>query len=198
MSDILEKIHPHNSDLELDHRGSPRATSDVPTSSVPLLTPPEISRVSQGSSFISLWQRGVLLFVPTISIVYLAFCYVVHYRVVPAKVSGLTADTTTQFLTNIGSAITTINIIIISLALLPLKSFLSELKSEEFFRLLSAPKNRRGVELSAINGISNSSYGFLESILVVINRHCSLYYVVAFIAGVFVWAVSTLAPAARE
>ncbi|KAG6370754.1 hypothetical protein JVT61DRAFT_10956 [Boletus reticuloceps] len=111
-----------------------------------------------------------------------------------SKVSGLTADTTTQFLTNIGSAITTINIIIISLALLPLKGFLSELKNV----FASFPLQKTVAALSYLQsmGFPTHPTGFLESILVVINRHCSLYYVMAFIAGVFVWAVSTLAPAA--
>ncbi|KAH0825775.1 hypothetical protein J3R83DRAFT_8867 [Lanmaoa asiatica] len=53
-----------------------------------------------------------------------------------------------------------------------------------------------GVALAAVNGISNSSYGLVESIMVLVHRHCSLYYVTAFIAAVVVWAVSTLAPAA--
>jgi hypothetical protein len=103
---------------ESDRRGSPPAITDVkhtpdpslcksgadenvqqtPTSSVPLLSSFETCQGDRGSLLISIWQWALVFLAPAISIAYLAFCYVVHYRVVPAHVPGLSADSTTQFL----------------------------------------------------------------------------------------------------
>ncbi|KAI9568168.1 hypothetical protein HD554DRAFT_2172561 [Boletus coccyginus] len=212
----IEMVHIH-ADRGSDHRSSepPPATSDhrpgssqgedgsgeggsgedveTPASSASLLPPLKGYQGGRGSSLISIWQWALVFCFPVISIAYLIFCYVVHYQVVPA---GFSADTTAQFLTNLGAGITSINIIIISLALFPLKTILCDLQSEEFFRLLSAQKNSYGVELTAVNGISNPSYGFIESIKVVVNRHCSFHYVMALVATLAVFAVSILAPAA--
>ena len=111
----IEMIHIHNP--ESDHSRSPPAVSDsqhrsnlsqgengtgedveqTPASSAPFVSPLRSSQDGRGSLLISIWQWA-LVFFPTICVAYLIFCYVVHYRVVPAKVPGLSADTTTQFL----------------------------------------------------------------------------------------------------
>lgn len=116
----IEMVHICN--RESDYLGSPPATSDVksrsdlslgkngteedldgtrqtPTSSSdPLLSPFESGQSGRRSLLASVWQCALVFLAPTISIAYLAFCYVVHYRVVPANVSGLTANATRQFL----------------------------------------------------------------------------------------------------
>ena len=63
-------------------------------STVPLQSARETHRrVNWRSSLISIWKWGLVLFSPIISIAYLVFCYAVHYRIVPANVSGLGTGT---------------------------------------------------------------------------------------------------------
>lgn len=111
MSNMLEMTHIHN--RESDHGGSPSTIPDTkhrsdtslgdedveqtPTSSVPLIPPFDNRHDVRGSLLISAWQWALVL-VPAISVAYLIFCYVVHYRVVPANIPGLSADSSTQFL----------------------------------------------------------------------------------------------------
>ena len=99
MSNIDSEVIPiHIRGLPVDHGG-----------------PPAISRQgARGSLLMCIWQWALIFFVPAISIAYLIFCYVVHYRVVPANVSGLSADSTTQFLskqhlTPIASSLTNVD-----------------------------------------------------------------------------------------
>lgn len=88
----------HRSDPSLGKNSADEDIGQTPTSSVPLLSSLETCHSGRESLFISIWQWGLVFLVPTITIAYLAFCYVVHYRVVPAKVAGLSADSTTEFL----------------------------------------------------------------------------------------------------
>lgn len=116
MSENMEMIPIHN--LESDDRDSPPAICDAvhpsssisgaeedmhdveqtPASSVPLLSLESgSSQVDRGPSLVSILKWALMSFSPVIGIAYLAFCYVVHYRVVPANVFGLT-NTGTQVL----------------------------------------------------------------------------------------------------
>ncbi|KAH7885583.1 hypothetical protein F5I97DRAFT_1417124 [Phlebopus sp. FC_14] len=116
---------------------------------------------------------------------------------VPVSVIKITSNSAAAWLTNLGAGVTTINIIIISFALYPVASLLSDLRTEEFFRILNERRDgHRNIPLSAINGISNPSYGLVDSTTVVIRRHCSGYFATGFLAAGAAWAVSALAPAA--
>ena len=106
---------------------------------------------------------------------------------------------------------TSISILVITLGLLPVQSLVADLKvrafyanqakrpltppqqSEEFFRVLSRRKS--GVPLASINAISTPSFGILDSISVLLRRHCSPYFGVSFVTGLLLLATSTLAPA---
>ncbi|KIJ59438.1 hypothetical protein HYDPIDRAFT_118539 [Hydnomerulius pinastri MD-312] len=133
------------------------------------------------------------LLLPLTAIGYLAFCYTVHGRVVPVNTYGLYAVTQAH-LSAIKSGITSISIIIISIALYPLYDVLSDLKSEEFFRVLSSQSH--GVRLSTINHISSPSFGNVNTMKALWRRSCSNYYFVGVLATLLAWVVGILAPAA--
>ncbi|KAF9233532.1 hypothetical protein BU15DRAFT_80027 [Melanogaster broomeanus] len=130
---------------------------------------------------------------PLAAIVYLAFCYTVHRKVVPVNTYGI-YSVPTQHLATIKGAITSISIIIISIALYPIYDILNSLKSEEFFRVLSS--HGHGVPLETINHISSPSFGNIDSLMALWRRTCSHHYSMGFIASLLVWVVATLAPGA--
>ncbi|KAG2136399.1 hypothetical protein DEU56DRAFT_805706 [Suillus clintonianus] len=139
------------------------------------------------------WQFTKTFLVPFITIAYLSFCYAVHYKVVPFDGKGLYNELNDTWLAIVKSGLTTISIIIISISLYPVHDLLASLKSEEFFRVL---RKRRQVPLSAINAISNPSCGVVETILLIIYKNCSPFFVTAFVAAGIAWVASALAPAA--
>lgn len=135
-----------------------------------------------------------LVLMPLVSVVYLGFCYVVHFKTVPIDVHVGSDGDTSNSLTVIKSGVTSVSVLIISLALYPVKDLISDLKSEEFFRAVSDRPN--GVPLNSINAISTPSFGFYESIGVMYRKHASIQFMVAFALGLLVLAASTLASAA--
>ncbi|KAG2130897.1 hypothetical protein DEU56DRAFT_814984 [Suillus clintonianus] len=141
----------------------------------------------------SLMNACKSLLFPMVAIGYLAFCYTVHNHSVPLNTYGL-IDITPGNLVAIKGAITSISIIIITIALYPLNSMLSDLRSEEFFRVLSSRPH--GVPLSTVNSISSPSFGYISTIKAMIGRNCSRYFVACATASIMVLVVSTLAPAA--
>ncbi|KAH7930354.1 hypothetical protein BV22DRAFT_74847 [Leucogyrophana mollusca] len=139
------------------------------------------------------WQIIKTLILPFVAIGYLTFCYIVHQRVVPLKTYGL-FKVTPDHLAAIKGGITSVSIIIVSIALWPLTDLLSDLKSEEFFRVLSG--HEKGVPLSTLNQISSPSFGQVQTLKAMISRHCSRYWIASFIGSLMVLITSTLAPAA--
>ncbi|KAG2125401.1 hypothetical protein DEU56DRAFT_573741 [Suillus clintonianus] len=144
----------------------------------------------------AVWQNfyhacKILLF-PMTAIGYLAFCYTVHNHRVPLNTYGF-IDTTPVNLVAIKGAITSISIIIVTIALYPLNGMLSDLRSEEFFRVLSSRPH--GVPLSTVNSISSPSFGYIDAIKAMIRCNCSPYFVACVTASIMVLVVSTLAPA---
>lgn len=139
------------------------------------------------------WQLTKTFLIPFITIAYLSFCYAVHYKVVYFDGKGLYKELDDTWLVIVKSGLTTISIVIVSISLYPVYDLLSSLKSEEFFRVLH---RRPQVPLSAINAISNPSCGIIETILLIIHRNCSPFFVTAFIAAGIAWVASALAPAA--
>ncbi|KAG2130896.1 hypothetical protein DEU56DRAFT_757737 [Suillus clintonianus] len=144
------------------------------------------------SFWLSFYNACKSLLFPMVAIGYLAFCYTVHNHSVPLNTHGL-IDTTPANLIAIKGAITSISIIIITIALYPLNSMLSDLRSEEFFRVLSSRPHR--VPLSTVNSISSPSFGYISTIKAMIGRNCSRYFVACTTASIMVLVVSTLAPA---
>ncbi|KAG2123484.1 hypothetical protein DEU56DRAFT_49736 [Suillus clintonianus] len=140
------------------------------------------------------WQLTKTFIVPFITIAYLTFCYTVQYRVVRFKGKGLYDELDDTWLAIVKSGLTTISIIIVSISLYPVYDLLSSLKSEEFFRVLR--RRPQGIPLSAINSISNPSCGTIETIMLIIHKQCSRYFVTAFVAAGIAWVASALAPAA--
>ena len=67
-------------------------------------------------------------------------------------------------------------------------------QSEEFFRTLSG--KRSGTALSSINAISTPSYGVRDTLMTLLRRDASGYFVTALVAALVALATSTLAPAA--
>ncbi|KAJ3481629.1 hypothetical protein NLI96_g7530 [Meripilus lineatus] len=135
--------------------------------------------------------RSLLL--PLVAIAYTVFCYTVRFKVIPVS-SGGWFDVTADNIAVIKSGVTSISIITIGLGLLPIHSLISDLKSEEFFRVTSSQPE--GEPLGSINGISNPSFGMIDSFKVVFRRHCSPYYHLVLVTSFLVMIISTLAPAA--
>ncbi|TCD68236.1 hypothetical protein EIP91_011305 [Steccherinum ochraceum] len=134
--------------------------------------------------------RSLLL--PLVAIAYLAFCYTVHNRAVPLKTRFF--DSSPDNLAVIKSGVTSISIVIITIGLFPIQVLISDLRSEEFFRVVTTTAT--GAPLYSINSISSPSFGLLESLIVVFRRHCSPYFIVAVITALLTFVTATLAPAA--
>ncbi|KAF9236446.1 hypothetical protein BU15DRAFT_77027 [Melanogaster broomeanus] len=149
---------------------------------------------------------------PLAAIGYLAFCYTVHRKVVPVITYGI-FSVTPQYLAIIKGAITSISIIVISIALYPIYDILNSLKvsqaeytrrellhnrgtfqSEEFFRVLSSRSH--GVPLETINHISSPSFGTIDAMIAFWRRTCSNHYSMGLVVSLLVWIVATLAPGA--
>ncbi|KAF9254330.1 hypothetical protein L218DRAFT_1049965 [Marasmius fiardii PR-910] len=141
------------------------------------------------------WEQflWLTLFLPIVAFGYLGFCYAAATRIIPVRVYSMDSPEEHQLVIKAG--VTTINIIIIGLALLPLQGLLSDLKSEEFFRMLGSSKSK-GVPLEAVNDVSTPSYSLIQSLSSIIKNHSSAYYSTAILAGILAVIVSSLAPAA--
>jgi hypothetical protein len=130
---------------------------------------------------------------PIIALGYFAFCYTVHFKIVPVK-SIRPINLSEYDLNTIKSATTAISIIVMTLGLLPIKSLVQDLKNEEFFRVLSS--RPQGVKLSTVNTTSTAVAGNMEAIQAIVSKRSSNYFIVAFVAGLLTAVVSTLAPSA--
>ncbi|KAG9316978.1 hypothetical protein JVU11DRAFT_1158 [Chiua virens] len=128
---------------------------------------------------------------PLFAIGYLAFCYTVHDRPVPVNTYGL-YSVEPEHLATIKGGITSISVIVISIALLPIYDIISSLKSEEFFRVLAS--RSQGVPLETINYISNPSFGNTDAMIAMRKNRCSNYYIFGIVASLLTWIVGTLAP----
>ncbi|KAF8636265.1 hypothetical protein AX16_011035 [Volvariella volvacea WC 439] len=142
---------------------------------------------------------GILktLLPPVISVIYLTFCWVVQKRTVLVPRSPFELENRGV----IKSGITTISILVILIALQPIKNLIVDLKAEEFIRLLKSSKDekRRGsgcVDLATANSLSLSPLGTFTALLIIIKRKCSLHFAVAVGSGFIVMVISALAPAA--
>ncbi|KAF9236444.1 hypothetical protein BU15DRAFT_77025 [Melanogaster broomeanus] len=164
---------------------------------LPPLRPQLYQRGPTPTACQSLWRvtrtpfRMALL--PLAAIGYLAFCYTVHGKVVPVNTYGI-YSVTTEHLATIKGAITSISIVIISIALYPIYDVLNSLKSEEFFRVLSS--HSHGVPLETINHISSPSFGTIDAMVAFWRRTGSNHYSMGFVVSLLVWVVATLAPGA--
>ncbi|KAG7087188.1 hypothetical protein E1B28_013169 [Marasmius oreades] len=148
------------------------------------------SRPIQRSLVQLLWRT---IFLPIIAFAYLGFCYAAATRVIPVHVYNI--NNPVDHLFSIKAGVTTINIILIGMALLPLRALLSDLKSEEFFRVLHNSKSK-GVPLKAVNNVSSPSRDLMESLSSITRNTSSKYYSTAILAGLFAVMISSLAPAA--
>ncbi|KAF8636258.1 hypothetical protein AX16_011028 [Volvariella volvacea WC 439] len=140
------------------------------------------------------------LLLPIVSIAYLGFCWTVYNNVV--LVNGHTLiDTFPENLGVLKSGITTINILVIALGLWPVKTLITNIKSEEFFRSINRSNNggtdgTKGVDLATAYSLSSPTLGALDTIGIIFKQRCSPYFSVAFAATLVVMAASALAPAA--
>ncbi|KAF9233534.1 hypothetical protein BU15DRAFT_66529 [Melanogaster broomeanus] len=134
---------------------------------------------------------------PLAAIGYLAFCYTVHRKVVPVITYGNFA-VTSQYLAIIKGAITSINIIIISIALYPIYDVLNSLKvsKDEYIRHELLHNRVHGVPLETINHISSPSFGTIDAMVAFWRRTCSNHYSMGIVASLLAWVVATLAPGA--
>ncbi|KAL0058491.1 hypothetical protein AAF712_014825 [Marasmius tenuissimus] len=138
--------------------------------------------------------RGLWLttFLPVVAFAYLGFCYAAVTHVIPVGVYR--NGNPEEHLYVIKAGVTTITIIIVAVSLLPLKSLLDDLKSEEFFRRLDGSVG--GIPLKEVNDVSTPSHGMIEGIISSVRGTASGYYTGAIVAGLLAIAISTLAPAA--
>lgn len=141
--------------------------------------------------FKSILKALILLF---LSAGYLIFCYMANRHAIPLRSLGPYSITPDHFETA-KSAITTLNIALVTLALYPISDILLELKSEEFFNAL-AEKRRGGVPLSTINVISSPEFGIIDSIHAVIVGRCSRLFIAATVGSLIAFVTSVLAPTA--
>ncbi|KAN0097968.1 hypothetical protein V8E55_002414 [Tylopilus felleus] len=130
---------------------------------------------------------------PLAAIGYLAFCYTVHGKPVPVNTYGFYA-VTTQHLATIKGGITSISIIIISIALYPVYDIVAKVKSEEFFRALAS--HSHGVPLETINHVSTPSFGHIDMMMAMWRHRCSKYYILGIVTSLLIWIAGTLAPGA--
>ncbi|TDL18275.1 hypothetical protein BD410DRAFT_806696 [Rickenella mellea] len=137
------------------------------------------------STVVEIFQIG---FFPTVAIAYISFCFAVHYRNIYISTSSPSQ------LAIIKSATTSLAIIVIAIGLIPLKTLLSSLQSEEFFRTLKEQPG--GVPVALINDASSSARGTLDTLKAVRYRAGSSFLVWSLLSSVLVIAISTLAPAA--
>ncbi|KAG7087197.1 hypothetical protein E1B28_013178 [Marasmius oreades] len=152
-------------------------------------TPPE-SRPLKRSLVQLLWRA---IFLPIIAFAYLGFCYAAATHAIPVHVYNI--NNPGDHLFTVKAGVTTINIIIIGIALLPLRALLSDLESEEFFRVLHNSKSE-GVPLKAVNNVSSPSRDLMQSLSSITRNNSSKYYSTAILAGLFAMIISSLAPAA--
>ncbi|KAF8593445.1 hypothetical protein BDV93DRAFT_566541 [Ceratobasidium sp. AG-I] len=131
-------------------------------------------------------------FMPAVAFAYLSFCYVVATGIVPVRIYKV--DQPLEHLYEIKAGVTTISIIIIATALLPVKSLLDDLKSEEFFRRLHT--SQRGVPLEFLNNISTPSHSVFQGMFAVVRAQATKYYAGTILSGFIAAAVTSLAPAA--
>ncbi|KAF8636253.1 hypothetical protein AX16_011023 [Volvariella volvacea WC 439] len=166
-----------------------------PHAYAPILSPRLF--ILQGMKWDTVVGASKLLPLPILSLSYLAFCWVVQYRVVPLPAFRF-VDTSPENLTTIKSGITTINIVIIALALQSIRSIITEIRGEEFIRLLNLKRDGRSKPVTVVdaNSLSSPSLGTSKTIPILLAQNCSSWFVVAFIAGLLVTATSSLAPAA--
>ncbi|KAG8917863.1 hypothetical protein FRC02_002806 [Tulasnella sp. 418] len=140
----------------------------------------------------SLRAAWLLLALPLLSLSYLAFCYVVQYNTV--RVSIWNVKDPVSRMSVIKAGVTSVSIVIIATALLPLKTLIGDLQGEEFFRILSL--NKHGLPLSAVNQVSTPSWGLTDQLSAILRRRSSGISAGAFVAGLVAIVASTLAPAA--
>ncbi|KAJ3481627.1 hypothetical protein NLI96_g7532 [Meripilus lineatus] len=162
---------------------SPSPPDADPTYAVDTLSPTSLGILRR--------LRSLLL--PLVAIAYTTFCYIVHFKTIPVRSGGLFDDTSNNIAV-IKSGMTSISIIIIGLGLLPIHSLIADLKSEEFFRVTSS--RPEGTPLGYVNGISNPSFGMIDSFIVVFRQHCSPYYLLVLVVTILAIITSALAPAA--
>ncbi|KIM79523.1 hypothetical protein PILCRDRAFT_10350 [Piloderma croceum F 1598] len=168
---------------------NPGSKYDAEYSEMPRRIPRGSSRLSSSLDLLK------ALILPTLAIAYLAFCYIVHYRVIPINMHGI-INVSPQNIASIKAGVTSISILIIALGLWPLQDLIQDLRSEEFFRVISAHPS--GVPISVVNSISNPSFSTIESLKVIVQRHCTPFLTAAVLAGGLAGATSTLAPAAHK
>ncbi|KAF8645633.1 hypothetical protein AX16_007715 [Volvariella volvacea WC 439] len=153
----------------------------------------------------------MLLIPPIVSSAYLAFCWTVLYRTIILPNHGL-IDTSVDNIAIVKSGVTTISIMIVALGLWPIKGLLVDIQSEEFFRVLKRPHNRRragsyrklekphemgGINFVAANSMSSVfSLGMIDTVMTILKRQSSPHFSLAFVSSFIVLGASTLAPAA--
>jgi hypothetical protein len=167
------------------------------------------------------------------AISYLTFCFIVHYRHVPIGRSGVLglpfhceqyhSQATSLSLTaqrslpvSTVSVITTMAILIVYVALWPIKGLVDEirvgptiyllstlpsirglfLQAEEFFRLMDTHPN--GVPLDTVNAVSATTTGGFDIFMATIHRHCSPLLMSTLVISLVITATSSIAPAACE
>ncbi|KIJ24482.1 hypothetical protein M422DRAFT_274718 [Sphaerobolus stellatus SS14] len=94
------------------------------------------------------------------------------------------------------SIITTFSIVYVTLTLFPIHGLLSEMKGEEFFRVLIGRNNHEArITVGDINRISTLTTGTLHSVKQIFKNRSSSWYVLSTFGAGIVVAVSTIAPA---
>ncbi|KDR70927.1 hypothetical protein GALMADRAFT_254532 [Galerina marginata CBS 339.88] len=149
------------------------------------ISPPPSSRFDWTSA-----SKIVLVLVLAIS--YLSFCCIAHYHAIPVGGSGFLGPRFVHFTT--GAGITTITISIIYIALWPIHGLIAEIRSEEFFRLLSIHPN--GVPFDSVNAVSAPTTGVFDIFWATVRSRCSSHLTATLAITLLIAATSTLAPAA--
>ena len=168
------------------------------------------------------------------AISYLTFCFIVHYHRIPIGRSGVlglpfshceqyhsqpaSSSLTAWRSLPVGtvSVITTMAILIVYVALWPIKGVIDEirvsptiyllstlpsihslsLQAEEFFRLMDTHPN--GVPLDSVNAVSGTTIGAFDIFMATIHRHCSPLLTSTLVISLVITATSSIAPAACE
>ncbi|QRW03774.1 hypothetical protein RhiLY_02773 [Ceratobasidium sp. AG-Ba] len=176
--------HSSKEDIELSHFGSVAThTTAQPYYEPHKSSAVHLSRVHEARSSTT---HG------PIACAYLAFCYSAATRIIPVHVWKI--DQPIKHLYGIKAGVTTISIVIIALALLPVKSLLDDLKCEEFFRRLR--KMKEGVPLDTLNDVSTPSHSLTKGFFSILRFEASKYFAGALFSSFIAAGISSLAPAA--
>ncbi|KIJ28236.1 hypothetical protein M422DRAFT_270466 [Sphaerobolus stellatus SS14] len=146
------------------------------------------TRTTKDSLLLFIWKYLVL---HLLAIFYLMFCYVSALKPVRVPYANM------EQMVFAKTVVTILAIAFVKLSLLPLYGLISEIKGEEFYRILSLRETVDScsrLSLQSINRISTTSIGLLEILPSISKRQSSVHLTVSIVAAGILAAASSIPP----